>query len=178
MKESLLIDARTPSGGDLSSVLLSWMQQCTDIIKNSPKEYYRCFEDYVLTHGKTYESCELTKEESDHVKQVLKTPAMSEPRPKMCFFNSQMVVLADRKRKLRYVEGFSLEIIPIHHGWVTLNGKVVDVTFRPQRMGVFEGAYYGVEFSRNQILNYMNETDCLGSLIDDPVRRFPLMRKT
>jgi hypothetical protein len=49
------------------------------------------------------------------------------PKPKMCFMNAQRFVLDHPDAK--YYEGYwSAFVIPVHHGWVVLDGKVYDFT--------------------------------------------------
>ena len=159
---------------------------------------YMCFEEFVLEHGHPYQSQPLTKNEW----RIFLTAARSALRQvrrkdfpiKMCFSNSQRIVLADPSNELRYAEGYVSSIIPIHHGWVDLNGKVIDVTLRthpkydgepfdrqhfPDRaIGEIPACrdYYGLTFADREVTEFVEETSSLGSLIDDPARGWPLIR--
>jgi len=83
-------------------------------------------------------------------------PANERPgRPNSCFYNAFSACL---KSDLRYVEGYALAIIPIHHAWcVDEHGLVIDHTwarFKPNRHSPYEDngyggiglSYFGVEF--------------------------------
>lgn len=47
-------------------------------------------------------------------------------RIKRCWTNAQSLMLLDDAKRLRYCEGYLDGYIP--HAWVTINGKVVDLT--------------------------------------------------
>lgn len=46
-------------------------------------------------------------------------------RPKRCFRNAQRLMLYDHENQLQYWESG----LPVPHAWVTINGKIVDVTY-------------------------------------------------
>lgn len=94
---------------------------------------------------------------------------------KQCFANSQKLAMFDMSNRLTYVEGFVwVAGIPIHHGWVSLNGKVIDVTLRDREtsepiIGTFEGrVYYGVAFRTASWRARALETAFLGTLLGHP----------
>lgn len=58
-------------------------------------------------------------------------------RPHGCFANAQRLVLADESGQLQYVEGYVLVMVPIHHGFAVINGKVLEPTINR------EGSNYG-----------------------------------
>lgn len=63
--------------------------------------------------------------------------------PKACFANAQYMSQLS-ERGLRYVEGYAVCIIPVHHAWcVDENDNVVEVTWKEP--GV---AYFGLEFPK------------------------------
>lgn len=75
-----------------------------------------------------------------------------------CYRNAQELVLRDATGTLQYVEGYALgrAIIPVLHGWVTVNGKVVDPTWLPvqeRRVATppTNWHYFGAPFSRADI---------------------------
>lgn len=109
-----------------------------------------------------------------------------------CYANSISLVLADAR--FQYVEGyFAQEEIgpgfPIMHGWVILNGKVIDLTSRlsvPRKsgrlrdrvLGEFPAAreYFGVPVGRKYVMRSVFDPKFSGSIIDDWQRGFPVMR--
>lgn len=75
------------------------------------------------------------------------------------------------------------------HGWLLLNGKVLDVTWclqksigrGPYPMVVFGRwndvrAYFGVTFSRDVVTDFVRSRRAMGSLIDDVRGGFPLLK--
>jgi hypothetical protein len=53
--------------------------------------------------------------------------------PNRCFDNASKLLLSDREQTLKYHEGFAATEGSEHlveHAWVSINGKVVDLTFR------------------------------------------------
>lgn len=145
-------------------------------------------EEFVLKFGKEFVSAPLTDDEERIVCEAAARQTFSQ---KQCFSNSQMLVLADRTEQLRYSEGFVFFVIPIHHGWATINNKIVDVTLRikpaqrktgklkDRNLGEFKPplAYFGVQIVKEEICKYMVQTGMAGSLIDDWERGFPLRKK-
>ena len=172
---------------------------CT--LPTNPTKYI-CFEEFVIANGKEYVSEPLTPDENrifiESSKRTLLYLQKRDFPIKECFVNSQRLMFGDRSNLIRYVEGYVLcgGIIPfpIHHGWLDLNGKVIDVTLRShpddppvskrrrdkfanRAIGEFSPCreYFGVVFSDDYVKQYMEETMSLGSLIDDVERGFPLM---
>ena len=66
---------------------------------------------------------------------------------KQCYPNGQELVRRDKTGTLVYHEGYAMSAmgIAIAHGWVTINNKVVDVTWGP---GNFGTEYFGVPITR------------------------------
>jgi hypothetical protein len=126
------------------------MRASMDAAHGSPTPFeYKGMEDYVLRHGMAFTSQPLTKAERN---LVLKAAECRTYRERECFYNAQFVasLLPDI---FTYCEGIALAIIPTHHAWVTLNGKVVDLTWRvkgtrDRNLGTFKPpyAYHGVSF--------------------------------
>ena len=94
-----------------------------------------------------------------------------------------------------YVEGYCNSIIPVQHGWLSINGKVIDLTmrlnefdepfakrlndkFKDRVVGEFPESreYFGVNFTREQVQKFMAETKTAGSMIDDWTRGYPLLK--
>lgn len=176
---------------DLSGQLEKMLRQFAEFKKQIASPFpYNSIEDYVLQHGKQYHSAALTPEERDYILTVRKRYRKTLPI-KQCFHNSQMVLLtADFEQRLTYVEGYAVKTpvpFPIYHGWLELNGKVIDFTLRQPKRG--KGAlsdrvlgewsddrgYFGVRMSRDYIREKVLAGSCTISLIEDWRAGFPLL---
>jgi len=156
---------------------------------------YTCIEDYVLKNGVVMESAELTRDELEYLDATITRAhelGQQVTEFKQCFANSQMLVLCQPGYELIYHEGYALgrACIPVHHGWVTINGKIVDPTWKLERPAsrsvlpehpigeIPEGHIYvgapieNVEYIRHRI----NFREIIGSLLDDWEGDYPLMR--
>jgi hypothetical protein len=101
----------------------------------------------------------LTDREREYVEKLIReVGGRRSLRAKRCWRNAQKLILADREKRLRYCEG---EESSIPHAWVTINGKVVDVTReaadrRLREMGhelpQEERAYSGEVINRRTVL--------------------------
>lgn len=161
---------------------------------------YFGIEDYVLKKGKEYLSAPLTNDEMKFIFDKIDCYSGSF-KIKQCYYNSQMLLcmtnqISNPNMDLKYVEGYAVDSSwPVHHGWLSLNGKVIDVTMRlldkfkrtnklfPRRLanrvfGEFpeDRAYYGVEFETVTVLEALSDTGMAGTLIDDWQRGWPLLR--
>jgi hypothetical protein len=158
-----------------------------------PKDFaYGSIEEFVLTHGRSYSKCALTEDESRYVFSCAKRHGRFPI--KQCFYNSQTVLLGDDpERRFTYVEGYATGLIPVQHGWLVINGKVIDFTMREwsKKTGQIEvpglGAgilgtwnepreYFGVEFSRKLVLDTMLRTGNGQALLDDWMSGYPLLQ--
>lgn len=149
---------------------------------------YSCFEDYVANHGVTYEREPLTRDERAYVREVIRRSGGLRMHPiKQCFGNAQLLLTRDYEHRLTYVEGFAFSIIPVLHGWLDLDGKVIDTTLRQDRnaggrlanrvLGTWrdERQYHGVHFSREYVLQKILDRRFFGTLIDDYWKHWPLL---
>ena len=138
---------------------------------------YCSFYDYVLDRGHACKVEQMTHEEWNLASTILAIRM----RPQGCFYNAQQTVLKDHSEKLVYVEGFAVcGFLPTHHGWITLNGKVLDPTW--SRSGCIpdeENSYFGVEFSREEIkaARETRKKKGLWSIIDNWEAWWPEMKK-
>lgn len=148
---------------------------------------YHSFYEYVAMKGTIYQSNKLTLNEWKTVNNsVLYTEI------KQCFANCQMTVCI-HDTEFEYVEGYALLNvgIPIHHAWLSLNGKVIDPTkrlmkpfnrkiFRNKVMGTFPRnqcfEYIGVTFDRSFLRKRAFEDGEWSSVIDDWKRGFPVLK--
>lgn len=108
---------------------------------------YSGVHDYVLDRGRQFDAATaLTADERDVVRA-----AAAEARAawactfevRECFWNAQLLAMSDPTEALRYCEGFAQgHLIPVHHAWVTINGKVVDLTWRRVALAEDPEAYH------------------------------------
>lgn len=81
-------------------------------------------ESFLLKHGKRFSISPLTPSQKNKF-----FTALEDLRPiyyKECFWNSLQLWMTDHD--LKYCEGYAQFIIPVHHAWNTIGGKVVDIT--------------------------------------------------
>ena len=185
--------------------------------RNSPDSdlNYASVADYVRDRGHDFLSREpLTEEQYEYLvglaSQVGAVFRHEHFWPKECFTNATLLVMADgvcrglvgggRPRRLTYCEGYCYSgLMPVHHAWVLLDGKLVDVTrsLRPEAPQEFidgrapqedlrdrilgavpDGwGYLGLEFSYEEVEAAVLETGEAGSLIDDWERGYPLFKQ-
>ena len=95
---------------------------------------YSCIEDYVLDWGATLESASLTSEEEATLWKAV-DQCRIRFQQKQCFYNAQLLCLYDYSGTLAYMEGYAAgrACMPVHHGWATINGKVIDLTWRTEK---------------------------------------------
>jgi len=89
-------------------------------------------EDYTLDRGRAFDcSTPLTGEETDYVLDVIER-SWCDFETKACFGNAQRLYLTDNGERLRYCEGYAAGAagFPMLHAWVTINDKVIDLTWR------------------------------------------------
>ena len=126
----------TSLGGDLRSVLRDMGKAWEDSPHRKQEWLYSNAFDYVARRGHEYVSQPLTDDEWD-LDQGVATTVYSRGRfpIQQCFYNSQRLIDADYTGTLQYVEGYTTSEAcrhPLLHAWVTIEGKVVDVTMRLQ----------------------------------------------
>jgi hypothetical protein len=116
----------------------------------------------------------LTDAEREYVEKLIaRIGGRRSIRAKACWRNSQRLLLNDDKRRLRYWECG----LPIPHAWVTINGKVVDVTAEAanralKRMGYSpDGStnyqYRGVTVNRDVVLKHVHQTHSFGAVLGE-----------
>jgi hypothetical protein len=161
---------------------------------------------YVHELGHAFESQALTDDEMAWLFELIDGYRGRFPI-KQCFSNAQRLLahydtvsmLKEDKppHELTYVEGYAVSFFPLHHGWLTLNGKVVDLTLRLQKeelfsrksmvcrrrlrdrvLGEFHAPrqYYGVELTMQQIRDRTMRTGSWGTLLDEWESGWPLLR--
>jgi hypothetical protein len=149
-------------------------------------------ERFVLDRGRPYVSQRLTKAERAIVEAAVEGYRLLHRRfdHRQCFGNSQGLLACDEARTLVYVEGFAWThaLIPTLHGWITIDGKVIDVTLPAttigdtkkreprQVLGDFtDRSYFGVPFLRSYVTRRRKVTGGWGTLIDDEAHEYPLL---
>ena len=84
---------------------------------------------------------------------------------KLCFMNAYNLAIEDDR--LTYVEGFALNIIPIHHAWnIDREGRLVENTWKTP--GV---EYFGVPFKTIYVAEAINETGRYSLMFNPHFRR-------
>ena len=150
---------------------------------NKPKEFhYSCSEELLLDAGKFYRSNELTKQEREYVQKTLDSLGFM-PRSKECYYNAQLMILNDYEKRLSYCEGIAYcGLIPLNHAWLTINEKVIDLTWKDGVAYVFgkfkaDRSYMGITIEREEIKDKVFKKECSISFLDNWEERYPLLRK-
>ena len=150
---------------------------------------YSGIEDFVLDRGTPFVSAPLT--EAEHQAFLAAVEAAGGmgrvTEMKQCFANAQRVVHYDPSGLLTYAEGYAVGAakFPMLHGWVSVGGKVVDLTWRvpnrsvPHVFGVIPVGweYRGVTFPQVQVMENIVRTEAYQSLIDDWRGGYPLLQQ-
>ena len=119
----------------------------------------------LLKVGKPGVVAELTREEQRTVKALRKR---IKPEIKQCYANSQRAFFRsalNNVNDVQYCEGYYIRHdhpVIQNHAWLTINGKVVDLT---QPSAEFD--YFGVEIPWELVQTYMLERETHGPLLDD-----------
>ncbi|HVJ21342.1 MAG TPA: hypothetical protein VM686_38285 [Polyangiaceae bacterium] len=153
--------------GETIAAVRSWLQDWAPRAPRTTPEgwAYANAETFVLAHGSNWEHGPFTVEERRYVTETVKRARLV-PKMGQCWRNArQALLLGDANRRLAYVEGYTTGR-GIHHGWLLLEGKVVDITLnagtfrlkavtppKQRRFGEVEAPhtgleYFGVQFPR------------------------------
>ena len=154
--------------------------------------HYLGAEDYVLDRGTEHPSAPLTLAEWEILLAAVQASRVNRFRLGECYYNSQMLVASDSTCQLNYCEGFAIGNVslPVAHGWVTLNGKVIDLTwrtvsrrgsgrFRDRILGELppDWSYYGVSFTAEMVIARIMRMKATASFLDDIYNGYPLFRE-
>jgi ADP-ribose pyrophosphatase YjhB (NUDIX family) len=199
-------DVRMEAGGTLDKVgttkadkqVREYLNMMIDISGRSAKRHegyhYHSLWDFVNQEGRFYKSQELTEEEMEYVIDQIEKLSFI-PQMKQCFYNAQMLAINDVGGKIKYVEGYAYAgLMPADHGWNTINGKVIDITWRkgerwikPQKLdfdemvlGSFDGderSYYGVEIQTKEAMRVQSKHGIACSLIDNMYDKHILLKE-
>lgn len=150
--------------------------------------------DYVLDRGTVQPaSSALTEEQYEY---LMRCVAFRPMPPKQCFHNSQMLLTNDQEGRLQYKEGFAYTgALPVHHAWVELDGKLVDVTRSLRKEAVQEfldgvepqndlrdrvlgeiptdWIYLGCSFDTDLLINRIVERGATCCILDNWQDRYP-----
>lgn len=163
----------------------------------TPSDFnYICLEDFVMDRGEEPPvSDSLTQEQYEYLMRVARWSGTTF-WSKQCFHNSQMLIINDFDDRMEYYEGVAYTgVIPVHHAWILLDGKLVDVT-RSLREGAFQEFldgeepqedlrdrvlgtipegwyYYGSPFQREGIRQYIYDNEETHSVLDNWKAGYP-----
>jgi hypothetical protein len=113
--------------------LLTWLSECHGRSRIPERWYYRGPADLLLREGSWF---------TPKAGALCRENAL----PQACFRNSALYAIS---HGLRYIEGYALNIIPVHHAWCADQaGKVYETTW--DRIG---SAYFGVQFRPAVVIN-------------------------
>ena len=87
------------------------------------------------------------------------------PERQQCFANSQSAVYQGFDGVVQYVEGYVARRdlpVEVHHGWLTLNSKVVDLT-----LPSVDADYYGVEIPWMTVREFLIDNKSHGPMLAD-----------
>lgn len=134
---------------------------------NRREWFYNSVFDFLLKEGIEFKSEALTEAEKTAVHNMLTdfTQMHGKPQYKQCFYNAQMARLEDGMNIFEYAEGYAVDEkigVPLHHGFLTINNKVVDITWRDDDgnfyIGEKAGGYFGVQINKEDLRSIMIET--------------------
>jgi len=123
--------------------VLAYLRATADVMWRCCQDHglsYSGAEDYVADRGRRFGS---TQPLTDAERRIVRDAAAHARRrwrcefaAKECFWNAQTLVLSDESESLVYCEGYALgHLFPVHHAWASINDKVVDLTWRLNRLG-------------------------------------------
>ena len=154
--------------------------------KNAPTMF-----TVVLDEGFEFSSKPLDDSEKHSLACIIEDASyMCKFEQKECFHNAQMLVLAeddlldDLDHHIQYFEGYFIREnlpIPIHHGWIAINGKVVDLTirqdaeassvegFEDRAIGEYPSDvhYIGIEIDKQDVLDRLKDSSETHTILDD-----------
>lgn len=146
--------------------------------------------DYFVKLGRYPVSVEPSKAFRRHLWECVRSIG---PEMKQCFANSQKLAL-HFPEEFTYWEGYVASDrlpIPIHHGWVIAREDGQDVLVDPTLKYDFQKRYsarniliglttdreyFGVPFTREQVMSRWRNTGEAGSLVDNYREDFPLLK--
>jgi hypothetical protein len=133
--------------------------------------------EIVLTRGRLMEVGKLTFDEARQIAELAHWSGFSSVndfRIKECYLNAQKLItrhnLMGGGDELQYCEGYVAwegGPLPIDHAWVTINGKVVDLTLRAKSKTT-PHSYYGVAIPYDLVAKHQLWTKHYSPVIEGP----------
>jgi hypothetical protein len=122
---------------DVHGWLKAWAQHAPVKLHTTPDGVaYANAESLVLALGRRWPQGDFTQEERDYIRECVQRAGFT-PQLGCCFENTRRILaLGDVDRRLTYCEGFASAGIPYHHAWLLLDGRPVDVTWKPGEFGL------------------------------------------
>jgi len=193
---------QTPLGAIESYLEQLACMQASQNFKGDPQFNYTSTEDFVLDRGEPQpESAPLTEEQLEYLLKVAGRCTGVPFEPKQCFQNAMVLTAADHEDRIWYVEGYCLSgAIPVHHAWVELDGKLVDLTRslrgkeavdefmagKPPQEDLLDRVlgeipkgwmYLGIKFPVEAVRSYMFEHEETNALIGNYKLGFDIFKK-
>lgn len=133
-----------------------YLQFVVKVAGERPGYVYNSMEHYVLTHGQLFERRPL--------------PRRYKRMPMGHCFRNAFMLASDHRDELRYVEGYALSVIPMHHAWcVDGFGIVVDPTWEDDHGEDYHGVIFDFATVKKAMLGS-------GSVLNDFKRDHPLLK--
>jgi len=138
--------------------------------------YYNSFYDFLDKEGQYFLSEKLTSQEEKSVNELVErfTFHYGFPKFRQCFYNSQLLLILDRSNQFVYCEGYAISKIlgfPVLHGFLTINNKVVDITWKDSEgnfcIGDKSESYFGVKFNSEDIKQAICDTGMAQSHLEN-----------
>jgi hypothetical protein len=164
---------------------LRWLSEAVSKTAHRSGWKHDSMESFYLKEGRAFPDTPYTPEEEAVLLAVFRG---SKPKIKECYLNAQRLATSNMET-LKYAEGYVFsEKVPlaIHHAWVTINDKPVDVTLRgdvcnvttsdPKKLlrrakeNLVRNAYYGVHFPAPVIIKVWHEEGTARPMVEPMVR--------
>jgi hypothetical protein len=91
-----------------------------------------------------------------------------------CYLNAAKMMMGS---VFHYYEGIAThDTPPESHAWVTINGKLVDVTWSAYGVLPETSSYIGIEIPRQYLIEYLMKTKITGPFVDDYRAGWPILQ--
>jgi hypothetical protein len=149
---------------------------------------YPSLHEVMLDRGRSMSVERLTFDEARQIVELSRWAGfgnVNDFETKACYITAQKLITCHDGMgggdELQYCEGYIAwdgAPLPIDHAWVTINGKVVDVTLRAKSK-TERHSYYGVEVPVKLLVKHMLETRYYCPVIEGPYQHkiFPRARR-
>lgn len=165
---------------------------CRSFRTPPPGYNYVCLEEVVLEHGNVFPSAALTATEMMTAVRAIQRCSIRHFLQKQCFYNAQLVAICAHDPAVQYYEGYACGKVslPLLHGWLSVHGKVVDLTWRtdtnnhagfmPNRIfGELpqDWVYMGIQYDPVFLLDRMEQTGLAASVLNDHAADLPELKR-